>query len=187
MFKQMKVATRLTLGFLAVVVLGAIVAGIAIYNMTQMNERAKRMYQKELMGIAYVKEADLDQVSLGRSLRGAMLASTEDQRATMLANADKYKQQLQDNLDKARPLFHSDEGKRIFAETDAQLRDFDGMVADLVKRVKAEPLAPKRDSVDYLFGTLLPKSQALDAKMADLSHNKEAMAHETNQSNKSAY
>ncbi|MFS2022881.1 methyl-accepting chemotaxis protein [Massilia sp. GER05] len=187
MFKQMKVATRLTLGFLAVVVLGAIVAGIAIYNMTQMNERAKRMYQKELLGISYVKEADLNQVSLGRSLRSAMLASTDDQRTTMLANADKYRQQLQENLDKARPLFHSDEGKRIFAEADAQLRDFDGMIADLVKRVKAEPLETKRDSVDYLFGTMLPKSQDLDAKLADLAQNKEAMAQETNLSNKNAY
>ncbi|MFS2015502.1 methyl-accepting chemotaxis protein, partial [Massilia sp. CT11-108] len=187
MFKQMKVATRLTLGFLAVVVLGAIVAGIAIYNMTQMNERAKRMYQKELLGISYVKEADLNQVSLGRSLRSAMLASTDDQRTRMLANADKYRQQLQENLDKARPLFHSDEGKRIFAEADAQLRDFDGMIADLVKRVKAEPLETKRDSVDYLFGTMLPKSQDLDAKLADLAHNKEAMAQETNLSNKNAY
>ncbi|MFS2218138.1 methyl-accepting chemotaxis protein [Telluria sp. Tellsp104] len=187
MFKQMKVATRLTLGFLAVVVLGAIVAGIAIYNMTQMNERAKRMYQKELLGISYVKEADLNQVSLGRSLRSAMLASTDDQRTRMLANADKYKQQLQENLDKARPLFHSDEGKRIFAEADAQLRDFDGMTADLVKRVKAEPLETKRDSVDYLFGTMLPKSQDLDAKLAELAHNKEAMAQETNLSNKTAY
>ena len=187
MFKQMKVATRLTLGFLAVVVLGAIVAGIAIYNMTQMNERAKRLYQQELLGISYVKEADLNQVSLGRSLRGAMLASTDDQRTRMLANADKYRQQLQENLDKARPLFHSDEGKRIFAEADAQLRDFDGMIADLVKRVKAEPLETKRDSVDYLFGTMLPKSQDLDAKLADLAQNKEAMAQETNLSNKNAY
>ncbi len=187
MFKQMKVATRLTLGFLAVVMLGAIVAGIAVYNMTQMNERAKRMYQKELLGISYVKEADLNQVSLGRSLRGAMLASTDDQRAGMLANGDKYKQLLQENLDKARPLFHSDEGKRIFAEADAQLRDFDGTVAELVKRVKAEPLEPKRDSVDYLFGTLLPKSQALDAKLAALAQNKEQMAQDTNLSNKNAY
>jgi methyl-accepting chemotaxis protein len=187
MFKQMKVATRLTLGFLAVVVLGAIVAGIAVFNMTQMNERAKRMYQKELLGISYVKEANVKQISLGRSLRGAMLASTDEQRAKMLTNADKYKQQLQENLDKARPLFHSDEGKRIFAEADAVLRDYDGIVADLVKRVKADPLEPKRDSVDYLFGTMLPKSQDLDAKLAELAHNKETIAQESNLSNKSAY
>ena len=187
MFKQMKVATRLTLGFLVVVVLGAVVAGIAIYNMTQMNERAKRMYQKELLGISYVKEADVDQVSLGRALRGAMLASTDEQRTSMLANVDKYKQELQEDLDKARPLFHSDEGKRIFADTDARLRDFDGLIAEMVKRVKAEPLQPKRDSVDYMFGTFLPKSQDLDAKLTDLVHNKETMAQETNLSNKNAY
>jgi methyl-accepting chemotaxis protein len=187
MFKQMKVATRLTLGFLAVVVLGAIVAGIAVYNMTQMNERAKRMYQKELLGISYVKEADLNQVFLGRALRGALLASTDEQRNSMLTNADKNKQLLQENLDKARPLFHSDEGKRIFAEADAQLRDYEGIIAELVKRVKAEPLQPQRDSVDYLFGTMLPKSKDLDAKLADLAHNKEAVAQETNLSNKNAY
>nr|WP_036236230.1 methyl-accepting chemotaxis protein [Massilia sp. JS1662] len=187
MFKQMTVATRLTLGFLVVVVLGALVAGIAIYNMSQMNERAKRMYQSELLGISYVMEADLNQVSLGRSLRGAMLASTGEQRANMLADADKYRQQLKENLEKARPLFHSDEGKRIFAGTDAALRDYDGIIADMAKLVKAEPLQPKRDSVDYLFGTFLPKSQDLDTKLSDLVHNKETMAQETNLSNKNAY
>jgi methyl-accepting chemotaxis protein len=183
----MKVATRLTLGFFAIVVLGAIVAGVAIYNMSQMNERAKLMYQKELLGISYVKEANLNQISLGRALRGAMLASTDEQRVKMLANVDKYKHLLQENIDKARPLFHSDEGKRIFADADAQLRDFDGAIADLLKRVNAEPLEPKRDSVDYLFGTLLPKSQGLDAKMTELARNKETIAQEANLSNKSAY
>jgi methyl-accepting chemotaxis protein len=183
----MKVATRLTLGFLAVVMLGAIVAGVGIHDMTQMNERAKRLYQQELLGISYVKEANVSQISLGRSLRGAMLASTDEQRAKMLANVDKYKQQLQENLDKARPLFHSDEGKHLFAEADAQLRDYDGLIADMLKRVKAEPLEPKRDSVDFLFGTFLPKSQELDAKMTALARNKEKIAQESNLSNKSAY
>jgi hypothetical protein len=102
MFQQMRVGTRLILGFLAVVMLGAIVAGIGIYNMAQMNERAKRMYQNELLGISYVKEASLDQVYVGRALRGALLASNDEQRTQNLAAVDKYKQLLRDNLDKAR-------------------------------------------------------------------------------------
>ncbi|WP_307189121.1 methyl-accepting chemotaxis protein [Massilia putida] len=187
MFQQMKVGTRLTLSFLAVVVLGAIVAGIAVYNMTQMNERAKRMYQKELLGIAYVKEASLDQVNVGRALRGAMLASSEELRAQNLATVDKYKQRLRENLDKARPLFYTDDGKRTFAETDAQLREYDDVAAELVKRMKAEPLEQKRDSVDYLFGTFLPKATAIDAKLADLVQGKEKLAQESNLSNKNAY
>jgi len=187
MFQRMKVSTRLTLGFLVVVALGALVAGTAIYNMTQMNERAKRMYLKELVGITHIKEANLDLIYIGRALRGAMLAATEDQRAKSLASVDKYKQALQENLDKARPLFYTDDGKRTFAEADAQLREYDGVIAELTKRVKAEPVEQKRESVDYLFDTFLPKSQAIDDKMAELAHSKEKLAQENNLYNKNAY
>ncbi|MBW8899108.1 MAG: MCP four helix bundle domain-containing protein, partial [Massilia sp.] len=135
MFQQMKVRTRLTLGFLAVVVLGAIVAGIAIYNMTQMNERAKRMYQQDLLGISYMKEANLGLVYVGRAVRGAMLASTDEQRAKMLANVDKYEQMLRENVDKARPLFSTEDSKRSFAEAESQLRDFDGAITEVLKRM----------------------------------------------------
>jgi methyl-accepting chemotaxis protein len=183
----MKVGTRLALSFLAVVALGAIVAGIAIYNMTQMNERAKRMYQKELLGISYVKEASLDQVHVGRSLRGAMLASSDEQRVQNLANVDKYKQLLRDNLDKARPLFYTEDGKRTFADVDAQLREYDDLIAEQIKRIKADPLDQKRDSVDYLFGTFLPKATAIDASMEKLGRDKEKLAQETNLSNKDEY
>jgi methyl-accepting chemotaxis protein len=187
MFHQMKVGTRLTLGFLAVVVLGAIVAGIAIYNMTQMNERAKRMYQKELLGISYVKEANINLIYVGRALRGAMLASSEEQRTKAVSNLDNAKRAMQENLDKARPLFYTDDGKRTFAEVDTQLREYEGLVAELVKRVNAEPLNQKRDTVDYLFGTFLPKSQVIDDKMSELASDKEKLAQNTNLSNKSAY
>jgi methyl-accepting chemotaxis protein len=183
----MKVGSRLALSFLAVVALGAIVAGIAVYNMTQMNERAKRMYQKELLGISYVKEASLDQVHLGRSLRGALLASSDEQRTQNLANVDKYKQLLRDNLDKARPLFYTDDGKRTFAAADAKLREYDDLIAEQVKRIKADPLEQKRDSVDYLFGTFLPKATDIDAAMEKLARDKEKLAQDTNLSNKDAY
>jgi methyl-accepting chemotaxis protein len=155
--------------------------------MAQMNERAKSMYQNELLGIAYVKEASLDQVYVGRALRGAMLASTEEQRAQNLATADKYKQLLRENLDKARPLFYTDIGKRNFADTDAQLREYDDVAAELLKRIKAEPLQEKRDSVDYLFGTFLPKATAIDAKLEELVRAKEKLAQEINLSNKDEY
>ena len=71
MFRMMKVGTRLTLGFLTVVVLGIIVTSIAIYNMAQMNERAKRLYHQELMGLSYVKEANIDLIYIGRGGRSA--------------------------------------------------------------------------------------------------------------------
>jgi methyl-accepting chemotaxis protein len=187
MFQQMKVGTRLTLGFLTVVMLGAIVAGIAIYNLAQMNERAKLMYQREFLGISYVKDANLGLVYMGRALRGAMLASSQEQRDKMLTNVDKYKRMMLENLDKARPLFYTDNGKRTLVEADTQAREFDDLAAELIKRLKAEPLEQRRDSVDYLFNTFLPKAQAVDDKMMALAKFKEQRAEEFNAYNKGEY
>jgi len=184
---MMKVGTRLTLGFLTVVVLGIIVTGIAIYNMAQMNERAKRLYHQELLGLSYVKEANIDLIYIGRALRSAMLASNEETRAKYLAVTDKSRQLMQENLDKARPLFYSPQGKRNFAEADAQVRDYEVAIADMVRRIKAEPPAQQRNSVDYLFSTFLPKSQALDDKMTVLAQVKENLAQQANQNNNDAY
>ena len=116
MFQTMKVGTRLILGFLAVALLGAVVAGIGIYNMGQMNERAKRLYQKELMGISYTKEANIDLIYIGRALRSAMLASTEADRDEVPGDRRQERKMMPDNLDQARPLFYTENGKRSFAE-----------------------------------------------------------------------
>jgi methyl-accepting chemotaxis protein len=187
MFQMMKVGTRLTLGFLTVVVLGAIVAGIAIYNMSQMNERAKRLYQQELLGLSYVKEANIDLIYIGRALRSALLASSEETRTKYLTDTNKATQMMLENLDKARPLFYSVEGKRNFAETDAQVRAYEVAIADMARRIKSEPPAQQRDSVDYLFSTFLPKSQSLDDQMTVLARVKENLAEKANLNNKDAY
>ena len=88
MFKNLKVGSRLILGFLVVALLGAAVAGIGIVNMDQMNERAQNVYEQDLKGISYLKEANIDLVYIGRSVRSAMLASTEADRRKHLDGVD---------------------------------------------------------------------------------------------------
>ncbi|WP_296942360.1 methyl-accepting chemotaxis protein [uncultured Massilia sp.] len=183
----MKVGTRLILGFLAITILGAIVAGIGIYNMDQMNERAKRLYRNELLGLSYTKEANINLIYIGRALRGVMLASSDEQRNKTLANLDKYKQMMRDNLDKARPLFLTEDGKRAFAELDTQLRSYDDSVTKLLALAKADALQDQRASIDYLFGSFLPESQIVDDKMTDLAQRKEKLASAANDDNVQAY
>jgi methyl-accepting chemotaxis protein len=187
MFQQMKVGTRLILGFLAVALLGAIVAGIGIYSMDQMNERAKRLYHNELLGLSYTKEANINLVYIGRALRGMMLASNEEQRTRTIANLDGYKKTMRENLDRARPLFSTPEGKQAFAELDKQLRDYEGNIAALVKLAKDDALQQQRASIDYLFGTFMPRSQVVDDKMSSLAERKEKLASDANDANLSAY
>jgi methyl-accepting chemotaxis protein len=187
MFQQLKVGTRLTVGFLVVVLLGATVASIAIYNLMQMHVRAKAIYEKDLLGLSYVKEANIDLIYVSRIVRSAILLPTEGQRAAKFDDIEKYKRKVQDNLDKARPLFYSADGKRTFAEADALLRDYLGVVNELIKRIRSEDVSQPRDSIDFLFNTFQPKSQLIDDKMTELAAIKEKNARLTNASNLNAY
>ncbi|WP_323139926.1 methyl-accepting chemotaxis protein [Massilia phyllosphaerae] len=187
MFRNLKVGTRLILCFLAVALLGAIVAGIGIHNMDQMNDRARRLYQNELLGLSYVKEANINLVYINRAVRGGMLAATQERRDTSLANVAVFKKAVLDNLDKARPLFTTEDGKRLFAQVDDELRNYDSVIDEQIKKTKAEPLQEQRDSVAYMFGTFMPRSGVIDSKMDELTKAKEDLARQANQENKEAY
>ena len=187
MLRNMKVGTRLILSFLAVALLGALVAGIGIYNMDQMNDRARRLYDNELLGLSYTKDANINLIYINRAIRGAMIAATEKRRDTSLANLDIYRKAVRDNLDKAKPLITSDEGKRVFAELDSELRNYDGVIDEQVRKTRAEPLLEQRDSVGYMFDTFMPRSNVIDDKMTQLAKLKEESARQVNQENRDAY
>jgi len=187
MLTNMKVGTRLIAGFLFIVLLGSVVAAIGVVNLDRMNERAKRMYQEELLGVSYAKEANIDLVYIGRALRSALLASNEAQRGQLLGKVEEYRKWMRENLDQARPLFTKPEGRRVFAELDARLRQYDSDLNDLLEKIKSEPLQQQRATVDYLFTTFLPRAQVIDDQMTDLSKLKENNARAANLENKESY
>ena len=179
MFKHMKVGTRLIAGFLALTLLGTIVAGIGILNMSRINDSSDKLYQKELLGISYVKEANIDLIYIGRAVRTVLLASTDKDRQAAIAKIDDARTKLKANLDKARPLFYLDTGKRMFAEVDAQVLQYDALIVEANKRAMADALQAHRGSVDYVFETVLPVANSLDDRLTDLTRQKEKNAVDT--------
>jgi len=187
MLNKMKVSTRLLVGFLVIVLLGAAVAVVGIVNMDRMNQRAKVMFENEFLGLSYSKEANIDLIYVGRALRSALLASTEAQRDKALANVVESQKLLRDNLDHARPLFYSEAGRRNFAELDAQMHGYNESVDALVGKIRHEPLSEQKATVDYLFSTFLPQTQVIDDKMTDLANVKEKNARIANEQNNNSY
>jgi len=176
MFKRMTVGTRLFLGFLTLSLLGATVAAIGILNMSRLNDRAHDMYQKELLGISYVKEANINLVLIGRAMRTVLLASSEDQRRKAVATIATARQDMKANLDKARPMFYSEQGKRAFDAVENGVREYDSLVDEAARRAQAEALQESRAAVDYLLVTVTPKANAIDARMNELGKLKEGYA-----------
>ena len=178
MFKQMKVGTRLIAGFLVVTLLGAIVAAVGIYNMSQISERTEALYERELLGVSYVKEANINLVYLGRAIRSSMLASTDKDRQAASAAIDAARSGLKLNLDKARPLFYTENGKRLFALLETEVRTYESHIAHATTLAQADVLQQGRTSVDYLFGAAAAAGTAADARMTELTKIKEHNAAE---------
>lgn len=145
MIKHMKVGTRLITAFLLVSFFGAIVAGIGIYKMSIINEQSAVMYERELRGLSFIKEANINLIYVGRSLRTVLLASDEAERRRAAENVDKQLRLLTTNVEKANPLFKNEQGKKMLAELDDRIRDYKSATAELLNKVSSESLQENRE------------------------------------------
>ena len=179
MFNRMKVGTRLIAGFLALTLLGAVVAAIGIVNMSRINAANDILYERELLGISHVKEANINLIYVGRSLRNVLLASTDKDREAALANVETARTQLKTNLDKARPLFVTERGKKMFAELEERLHNYETHIAEVSRLARSDSLQQTRSSVDYLFGSVAPVANDVDQRLTELTRLKEEYARAT--------
>ncbi|MGI4844092.1 MAG: methyl-accepting chemotaxis protein [Janthinobacterium lividum] len=176
MFNRMKVGTRLLAGFLTVVFIGAVVAAIGIVSMSNMNENTDRLYTRELLGIAHTKEANIHLIDIGRSLRNLMLAREAQERKAALDAIEARAASLKASLDKARPLYFSERGKRGFAAVDQALSEYEAAARQAMK-MAADDSAADRDAVlDYLRTTVTPRSDEVDKRLTALIEIKEENA-----------
>ncbi|KIF82476.1 methyl-accepting chemotaxis protein [Noviherbaspirillum autotrophicum] len=173
MFKNMKVGTRLIAGFLFVSILGAIVGGVGIFNMSKISETAQRLYEMELLGVSYVKEANIDLIYIGRAVRTLALAPTMEDRKKAVDAIRKSRSLMKENLDKARPMFYSEQGKRKLAELDRMLEDYDKLIPEVIQKVESEKLQENRESTQYIFTTFMPQATGVDDKLTELTRLKE--------------
>ncbi|RZJ84659.1 MAG: methyl-accepting chemotaxis protein [Massilia sp.] len=176
MFNQMKVGTRLIAGFLALTLLGAIVAAIGIFNMSRIKDANNVLYERELLGISHVKEANINLIYIGRALRNVLLASTDKDRQVALAAVETARTGMNTNLDKARTLFVTEKGKRMFAELDQHVRNYETHIAQASHLAMTDSLQETRASVDYVFGTMAPIANDVDGRLTELTRLKEQLA-----------
>jgi methyl-accepting chemotaxis protein len=176
--KTLTVRTRLLAGFLAVALLGALVAAIAIFNMAKMNSQAELAYNHDLKGISHAKEANINLVYIDRSMRGLMLANSAPQRKDFTDQAAKARATMHQELDLARPLFVTPAGKALFAEVDRAVADFETHLAELTRLTQSDVPDAMDAAVKYAFSTYGAKANLVDDKLSDLAQQKETAAAE---------
>ncbi|OGW36155.1 MAG: chemotaxis protein, partial [Nitrospirae bacterium GWC2_56_14] len=172
-FNNLKVRTRLLTAFLLMSAITATVGLIGIKNMSTMNQLASDMYQKELLGLSYAKEANIDLIYLARAEKNLLLASTNEQRKNFAANHQKYIQLTKENLEKAKPLFYTEKGKETFLQLEKALADFLPTTQKVVEIALQDDLQKTRESVEMSMGIGREKIDVVDNTLTELNTLKE--------------
>ena len=187
MLGNIKIGTRLIGAFLLVAAASGIVGFVGIHNASKINENADRMYNTELMGLSYVKEANIDLIYIGRARSNYMLASSAEERARQLETVNKSAALLKDNLEKARPLIVSERGQQILANITTGMQQYEQGLQALLAEVAKRKLQERDETVSRMADELVARSKVVDDLMTDLAQMKEARAKEASDETTALY
>ena len=187
MLNQMKVGTRLLAAFFCVALLGAIVAGIGIYNMGKIDTMAGQMYHNELLGLSHIKEANIALIKVGRARSNFLLATTAEERATRQADIAKFLAANKASLAKAQPLFVTPAAKELFARFAVVEVEYASSMSQVLALAAAEPLAQRSPELVALLNKTREHANELDSVLDKLSQQKEVRAKEAAEQASSVY
>ena len=176
MLSQMKVGTRLIAAFFCVALMGAIVAGIGIFNMGKIDAMAGQMYHNELLGLSHIKEANIALIKVGRARSNFLLATTTEERATRQADIARFIAASKDSLAKAQPLFVTPAAKELFARFAAVEAQYITVMTQALSLAATEPLAQRSAELVGLLNQTRQHADELDGMLEKLSLQKEARA-----------
>eukprot|EP01030_Chromulinospumella_sphaerica_P004402 gene4402-4307_t len=156
-------------GFLAVAAVGAVIGINGIQKSSQINDLAQLMYEREINGMLHATEANINLVVAGRAMRSALLAVSEQERATQLRAAGESVSQAQSELERSAQYFVTDSGKALARDAGAALREYAAGLDQVAALLKEEELANVRASTDKMRAvrTLADKADDLLGKLVE--------------------
>jgi methyl-accepting chemotaxis protein len=134
------------------------------------------LYANETLGISYLKQADIELIHMDRAEKNLLLASTAEDR-------DHYKGRIEvdialvnGNIEKARPLVHTDKGKELLAKFDQNWRGYQDVAGQVVSLAEKDQLEQKRASLDLSVGLGRQRGDAAESVLGDMVADKESTA-----------
>ncbi|CAN7203404.1 methyl-accepting chemotaxis protein [Pseudoduganella sp. LjRoot289] len=116
MLKNLKIATRLGLGFGSVVVLLLILSVISVQRLGTINEGTRVIYEEHYAKVSLLNEVIKNGLDNARQMRNILLSTSD-------AEAEKYRQiidtnrnEMTDGLNKVQKLLSSEKGKQLYKD-----------------------------------------------------------------------
>ncbi len=175
-FSNMRVGSKLIGSFILMAAITAVVGYMGINKLAALNKMADDLYLKELLGVSYVKETNINLIYIDRAAKNLLLASSAADRAKYAERIDQFRQSYQKQFEEARQRFYTEKGKELLARVSRAWEDYQPVLNKIIEVNKSEDLAARRESVELSMGVGREKIDALDSALTELAQAKEANA-----------
>lgn len=172
-FYNLKIGKKLLVSFLMLSAITAVVGYLGVSNMSKINDMLNNLYEKETLGISYVKEANINLIYFGRAEKNFLLAPSASERDEFTKRMEEYEKTMKTNLDKARPLFYSDKGKDLLSRLDRAWEDYRGVNKKVIDLATKEELAQKKESFELSSTQGREKANLVDDILTELAKMKD--------------
>jgi len=175
-FYNLKTMNKLVVGFAAVC---AIMAGVGYYgvaNMSKINGMLNTLYEREMLGLSQVKEANTTLIKIGRGIRQVAIEVDAEERARVGRNVEGLIQEFRNQFGKAESAFVLPEGKAKYASAKETFDRFEAQLKSLLAVASSrENEGLQNQQVRDGLLKLRSEADAIDNAMTDLSQLKEKL------------
>ena len=179
--EKLKLSSKLLIGF-SVGLLIAILIGVnAIMSLNEMSEQAQAIYEQDLLGISHLKEANINLIYMGRSMRQMMLAPDAAGREKARAAIDRASVTLQAELAEARKTISREENKKQLAKFDASFEQYRRNVNRATALLEKEGFRASEAAAYISSPEFINVGNEADDTLTAMTKVKEEAAHKTAQ------
>lgn len=174
--KTMGLGKKLLCGLVAASLLAGSVGYMVIRSMGQMATMTDRIYNRELLGLSFIKAANVDLLNTVRAEQNLLLSNSAEERNRFLEEGKKFQAAYHANLQKARLLFDAKQAKELFSNLDDANEEWGRSHKMILEMAVMEKFPEKRMSVDLSSGNARERIGALDDMFIQLTRFKEENA-----------
>lgn len=117
MLNNMKVGTKIVLLVSVLLICLALVAGVGIFGLKQLDDESNQMYAVDLLALQSAKEANVQLINISRAVRNIALAQTQEQRTGYAKAYAEFITNARTQLEIVKDRITTPEGRQIFDET----------------------------------------------------------------------
>jgi len=132
-FKDLKVGTKLIAGFIMVAIIAAVVGGIGIMKIYEIDHDAAMMYEKMTVPLGDLGAISVDFQRARINLRDVVEATDPAERQKYVENIKKLRHDMTDHAEKVEKTLLTEEGRKAFNEFKESRKVYGGFIDKILE------------------------------------------------------